>query len=101
MFSVNPGQITFDYDIAILELNEEVDLKIYTPACLAKKGDNFIGQTATAAGWGYTDKEEKLKPDVPHEAQFPVGECGSGSGTDLLVCVDIVDGKSLARVRTY
>ena len=82
-----------------MELNEEVDLKIYTPACLAKKGDNFIGQTATAAGWGYTDKEEKLKPDVPHEAQFPVGECGSGSGTDLLVCVDIVDGKSLARVR--
>ena len=96
-FSVNPGQVTFDYDIAILELNEEVDLKIYTPACLAKKGDNFIGQTATAAGWGYTDKEEKLKPDVPHEAQFPVGECGSG--TDLLVCVDIEDGKSLARVR--
>ena len=66
---------------------------------MAKKGDNFIGQTATAAGWGYTDKEEKLKPDVPHEAQFPVGECGSASGTDLLVCVDIVDGKSLARVR--
>ena len=96
-FSVNPGQVTFDYDIAILELNEEVDLKIYTPACLANKGDNFFGQTATAAGWGYTDKEEKLKPDVPHEAQFPVGECGSG--TDLLVCVDIVDGISLARVR--
>ena len=98
LFSVNPGQVTFDYDIAILELDEEVDLKIYTPACLANKGDKFIGQTATAAGWGYTDKEEKQKPDVPHEAQFPVGECGSGSGTDLLVCVDIVDGISLARV---
>ena len=96
-FAHQGGEFQFRYDIAIYELNEEVDLKIYTPACLAKKGDNFIGQTATAAGWGYTDKEEKLKPDVPHEAQFPVGECGSG--TDLLVCVDIVDGKSLARVR--
>ena len=98
MFSVNPGQITFDYDIAILELNEEVDLKIYTPACLAKKGDNFSGQTAIAAGWGFLDTEETISTEVPHEVQMPVGECRSQN--PLLVCADVVNGKEPQKVRT-
>ena len=92
-------QGTFDYDIAILELSEEVDLNIYTPACLAKKGDNFSGQTATAAGWGFLDKEETISTDVPHEVQARVADCGPGN--ELIECMEKVNGKEITRVRTY
>ena len=41
-----------DNDIAIIELAEEVDLAIYTPACLAKTSDTttFDGKNAWAYG---------------------------------------------------
>ena len=41
-----------DNDIALIELAEEVDLTIYTPACLAKASDTttFDGKNATAYG---------------------------------------------------
>merc|ERR1719458_1172719 len=32
-------------DIALVKLAQKVDLKTYTPACLAKTGDNFDGKT--------------------------------------------------------
>ena len=37
-------------DIAILELSEEVDLKVYTPICLPKDKETFIGQKAWIYG---------------------------------------------------
>ena len=37
-------------DIAMLKLAEEVDLNIFTPACLANMGDTFVGQKAWAYG---------------------------------------------------
>ena len=39
-------------DIAIIELAEEVDLSIYTPACLAKTSDTttFDGKNASVYG---------------------------------------------------
>ena len=39
-------------DIALLELGEEVDLKVYTPVCLPSKGDGgeFIGKRAWIYG---------------------------------------------------
>ena len=45
---------TIDNDIAIIELAEEVDLAIYTPACLAKTADTatFDGKNA----WAYGEK---------------------------------------------
>merc|ERR1719411_2367822 len=33
-------------DIALVKLAQKVDLKTYTPACLAKTGDNFDGKKA-------------------------------------------------------
>ena len=36
-------------DIALIKLSEEVDLNIYTPACLANIGDSFAGKN----GWTY------------------------------------------------
>ena len=37
-------------DIALLEFVEEVDLTVYTPACLPKSGEHFVGKTALATG---------------------------------------------------
>ena len=41
---------TYDNDISILELAEEVDLTVYTPACLAKTSDDFTGKNALVYG---------------------------------------------------
>ena len=45
------------YDIAILELEEE--LEYTTPACLATAADSiyFNGKTATVTGWGFTSED--------------------------------------------
>ena len=50
----NYDSSTKDNDIAIIELAEEVDLAIYTPACLAKTSDTttFDGKNA----WAYGEK---------------------------------------------
>ena len=37
-------------DIALLKLSEEIDLNVYTPACVAKTTDNFDGQNAWVYG---------------------------------------------------
>merc|ERR550539_1871290 len=36
----------------LVKLAQKVDLKTYTPACLAKTGDNFDGKKAMVYGWG-------------------------------------------------
>ena len=48
----NYDDSTIDNDIAIIELAEEVDLTIYTPACLAKTSDTttFDGKNAWVYG---------------------------------------------------
>ena len=47
-----------NFDIALLELKaeDELDLTVYTPACLARSSDrdSFDNQLATVAGWGVT-----------------------------------------------
>ena len=37
--SYNPLKIEDGFDITVLELEEELDLNVYTPACLAKTSD--------------------------------------------------------------
>ena len=48
----NYNNSTFENDIGIIELPEEVDLTIYTPACMAKSSDTttFDGKKALAYG---------------------------------------------------
>ena len=57
------------FDISILELKpeDELDLSIYTPACLAKTSDrdSFDNQPAIVAGWG--DLKEDGNPPDPYE----------------------------------
>ena len=72
-----PGQSavkTNGYDIAILELEEEVDLTEHTPACLAKltEGTRYNGERAVTYGWGLTANPvfgQPVKyPNEPSEA---------------------------------
>lgn len=46
------------YDLALLELSEDVDLKTFPPACLARSSDltTFDNKMALATGWGLTEK---------------------------------------------
>ena len=41
---------TSDNDIAMIKLAEAVDLNVYTPACLANTGDDFVGKQAWVYG---------------------------------------------------
>ena len=44
--------MSMENDIALLKLKEKVDLSIYTPACLAPRGADYTGKTASVYGWG-------------------------------------------------
>ena len=48
----NYNSVTYDNDIAIIELAQEVDLTTYTPACMAKTSDTttFDGKNAWVYG---------------------------------------------------
>ena len=89
------GDISDGFDITILELEEEVDLEVYTPACLAETSDStaFDGKMATAAGWGLlADKGDRT--DVPHEVDVPViAECGyQYTAIPSIICTLLPEG---------
>ena len=52
------NQTSSDNDIAVLELAEEVDLAVYTPACMAKTTDDTTFDDKKA--WAYG--EIKMRP---------------------------------------
>ena len=62
------------HDISILELEKEVDLNVYTPACLAEAADfhTYYGKMVTAAGWGSNGTHIL---DTPHEVEVTVFDC--------------------------
>ena len=76
-----PGKaLNNGYDVAILELEEEVDLTKYTPACLAKltEGTRYDGKRVVAYGWGKRANKSPLlqnpaSPDEPYELEMKVG----------------------------
>ena len=73
VFTHEKYNVTFNYnDIALLELAEEVDLDVYTPACMARATDvtTFDGMMAQVYGWGRTQVNDPgskllLEVDVP------------------------------------
>ena len=86
------------HDITILELEEELDLNTYTPACLAKTTDStmFDGKTATVAGWGHiADGGPFPDPFVPHEVDIPViasADCKWSSSVPSIICAGLTEG---------
>jgi len=81
----------FENDISLLRI-ENVDLRVYTPACLPTLNQDFTGQTAWAYGWGTTSYGGSLS-DVLLEIELKVvtkTECkaamGESSIIDGMVC---------------
>ena len=102
------GYISGGYDISILQLEEELDLGIYTPACLAKSDDatTFDGKVATVAGWGQDENGHRPDPFVPSEAAVPVMEAGECNGDPItagsILCTGHEGlGNSAFHVMTY
>ena len=62
------------YDISILELAIDLDLKTYTPACLAKYNDKLANwQSGIAVGWGaIREFPWKNYPEVPYEVSLEI-----------------------------
>jgi len=97
---------TTNNDIALLKLVEEVDLSIYTPACLPASSADYVGQTAKVYGWGKTDPcgtagsaklmeaEVEIVSDAACESSTGLQQCSanpatvgySGQITDQMLC---------------
>ena len=79
------------HDISILELEEEVDLNVYTPACLAEAADfhTYDGKMVTAAGWGLNGTYSSL--DAPHEVEVSVYNCDE---IDTILCTRDASGNN-------
>ena len=73
---IGQGSVISDgHDITILELEEELDMTIYTPSCLAESDDYtfFDGKPATVAGWGDLSEDGPMPdPLVPHSVDLRV-----------------------------
>ena len=103
-----------NFDIALLELKaeDELDLTVYTPACMAKSSDrdSFDNQLATVAGWGVLAEggafPDPLEPRHVEVKVRPVADCPglNGDGTevspsDICAAVD-GGGKDSCQVRS-
>jgi len=61
-----------DYDIAIIELREEIDLNNpkYGTVCLPSSGEDHTGKNVTISGWGRTD--DWTYPNILRKTQLTV-----------------------------
>ena len=91
--------ITTDNDITIIELAQEIDLATYTPACMAKKSDNFDGKNAWVYGEGGSSS------DVLQEVELPVvtkETCATAMApetiTDNMICAGGVADEDTCQV---
>ena len=70
-----PSGAARGYDIAILELAYDLDIHVYTPACLATTadGNNLPGKSGTLAGWGvHVEFPFQARPNSPLETHLTV-----------------------------
>ena len=65
-----------EYDIVILELDKMLPLDPFTPACLAKAGEDarFDGEEVTLAGWGRLLYKNKVTPNEPYEVNVKIAK---------------------------
>ena len=92
------------FDIAILELEQEIDLTKFAPACLAtiNDGTTFDGKDVTAVGWGRSQPfihQWPIITNLPHEANLTVVEnCQFHSGPWVFCVGQYNPGKGLCFV---
>ena len=100
----NPAGGSLNNDIAILELAEQVDLNVYTPACLAQTNDTatFYGKIAQVYGWGTTSSggassSKLLEVDVP---VVTPEQCATSMGPMMegQICAGGEEGKDSCQV---
>ena len=62
------------YDMVMFELEYDLPLDTYTPACLPRhsEGNRFDGKTITLAGWGYTTAAMDVINNEPYEVNLTV-----------------------------
>lgn len=94
--------LTFNNDIAVLELESPVELgSTIRPACLPFDGNkDYTGRVAIVAGWGRTD-ERKPTASSLHKVAVPIMskvEClksgyPMGRITENMICAGYADGK--------
>ena len=94
-------------DLAILELEEEIDFDEYggnvRPNCLASSGD-FTGELALVSGWGRpSDSASGISPVVRYVDNRRVlsqSECENywGNLNEGVVCIDTTGGKGSCNV---
>jgi len=65
---------TFDYDIALLRLNETVHFNpAFKPLCLPFMRSSYENEVATVAGWGVTKEDATERPPLQlHKLRVPV-----------------------------
>ncbi|KAF8763942.1 testisin-like [Argiope bruennichi] len=61
------------YDVAVVVLDRPVPYREnIRPICIPRKGADFLGRTAYAAGWGALEPGSKLRPKVLQFVSVPV-----------------------------
>jgi len=60
------------FDVALVYLDEEVDLSIYTPVCLPQSSVNFSGKRALAYGWGRKARCDDDSNEELHEVEHTI-----------------------------
>ncbi|XP_065332045.1 trypsin-1-like [Cloeon dipterum] len=93
---------SFDNDIAMLHLNEEVEFtQIIKPACLPTQArSDYSGYNGIVAGWGRLGEKkstaiELMKVDVPMMTMEQCRKSGYGETriTDNMICAGYTEGK--------
>ena len=101
--------MTTKNDIALMRLSSKADLTKYTPACLAKTGDSFVGKTAWVYGWGQASFNSDFGQAKLHKLQVKVAdnkECMAWSNKNTMrwdlgpgqVCAGAGAGKDACKV---
>ncbi|KAJ8980039.1 hypothetical protein NQ317_011940 [Molorchus minor] len=61
------------FDVAVLRLDRTAhNLPHITPICLPPRGENFLSEVGTAAGWGALSPGSRLRPQTLQVVQVPV-----------------------------
>ena len=74
------------HDIALVELDEEVDLSVYTPVCLPRRDQSFDNKPAVAIGqrkvWFILDVNLSLVRLGSHQVRRTTQPCPAGGQAD-------------------